>query len=246
MNRLIRAELRKLFTTRWWWVTIIATLAMGPVSAVTSALSSTRTTGSLGSPAAIHHVLATAALTSMVMLAMGIAATAGEYRHSTSIPTFLITPRRRDVIIAKVLTIGMVGGALGAITFGLSLAAAVPALSSKGVHHLAGDTAQMWIGCTVVSAAYGALGTAIGALARSTMAAMVAAFTWAYFVEATFLDTVFPSLGKWLPTGANIAVTHTTEHPGDLLNPPVAAAVLALWTAALTLTALRVATRREV
>jgi ABC-type transport system involved in multi-copper enzyme maturation permease subunit len=246
MNRLIRAELRKLFTTTWWKVTIITTLAMGPVSAVSAALSWKRTTGLPGSPAEIHHVLSTAALTSMVMLAMGIAAAAGEYRHSTSIPTFLITPRRRDVIIAKLLTIGLVGGALGAVTFGLSVAAAVPALSSKGVHHLAGDTAQMWIGCTVVSAAYGALGTAIGALARSTVVAMIAAFTWAFFIEASFLDTVFPSLGKWLPTGANIAITHTTAHPGDLLNPSIAAAVLAVWTAAITVTALRVATRRDV
>jgi hypothetical protein len=246
MNRLIRSELRKLATTTWWKVTVLVTLVMGPVAAVTSALTSKRTAASLGSPEAIHHVLATAALTSMVMLAMGIACSAGEYRHSTSIPTFLITPRRRDVIIAKVITIGVVGALIGAITFGLSLAGAIPALSSQGVHHLAGDTAQMWIGCTVVSAAYGALGVALGALTRNTVAAIVAAVTWAYFVEAAFLDAVFPSLGKWLPTGANLAITHTTEHPGDLLTPWVAVVALAGWTAALTIGAVRVTTRRDV
>ncbi len=246
MNRLIRSELRKLTTTRWFKITVVTTLVVGPVSAVSSALTSQRPASSLGSDAAIHHVLAIAALTSIVMLAVGIAATAGEYRHSTSIPTFLVTPRRRDVVIAKLLTITMVGGLLGAITFGLSVAVAVPALSSQGVHHLAGDLPQMWIGCAVVSAVYGALGTAIGALTRSTVVAMIAAFTWVYFIEAAFLDTVWPSLGKWLPTGANMAITHTTEHPGQLLSPAAAVGVLVGWTAVVTLTALCLATRRDV
>ena len=50
---------------------------------------------------------------------------------------------------------------------------------------------------------------------------------------------MFPSLGKWLPTGANLAITHTTEHPGDLLTPWVAVVALAGWTAALTIGAVR-------
>ena len=246
MNNLVRSELRKLATTLWFKITLATTLVLGPVSAVTNALTSKKPAALLGSAVSIHHVLSIAPLTSMVMMAVGIAMVGGEYRHGTSIPTFLITPRRRNVIIAKLITATVLGAVIGAITFGLSLAAAIPSLSSKGVHHLAGDTTQMWLGCAAATALYAALGIAIGAVTRSTVVAIIGTLAWVFFIEGTFLDNVFPSLGKWLPTGANMAVTHTSEHLARLLNPVQAAIVLVAWTAALTTTGLRASIRRDV
>jgi hypothetical protein len=52
-------------------------------------------TAPLGTVESTHHILSTAALTSMVMLGVGIAAVGGEYRHGTNVTTFLVTPRRR-------------------------------------------------------------------------------------------------------------------------------------------------------
>ena len=119
MNRLIRAEIRKLLTTSWFKVTLAVAAILGPVSAVAIALT-WKGDVPLGSSDGIHRVLGSAALTSMVMLGVGIAAMAGEYRHNTSIPTFLITPRRRDVIVAKLITITGVGAIVGGLIVGAS------------------------------------------------------------------------------------------------------------------------------
>src|SRR4051794_10494361 len=67
----------------------------------------------------VHGVLSISAVTSLVMLGAGIATMAGEFRHGTCMPTFLISPRRSQMIVAKVITITGVGAALGAISFGL-------------------------------------------------------------------------------------------------------------------------------
>ncbi len=247
MNDLIRSEVRKLATTNWFKITLAAAFVLAPLSAVSNALAGgTKSLATLGTPDSIHHVLAAAALTSMVMLAVGISAIAGEYRHSTSIPTFLITPRRRDVLIAKLITVTALGAIVGAVGFGLSLAAAVPALSSRGVHHLAGDTPQMWVGCVIVSALFGALGVALGALTRSTVVAIIGAIGWAVLIEVGLLANLAPAVGKWLPTGANIAISRTVSHPELLLPPVVATVVLIAWTALLAGTATRFVLRREI
>ena len=94
MTRLMRSEIRKLTSVTWFKVTVIVAMVLMPVSAVTNVLQSgTKGGPALGSPANIHRVLSSSALTSMVMLAIGIAMAANEYRHNTSIPTFLVTPR---------------------------------------------------------------------------------------------------------------------------------------------------------
>ena len=244
MNRLIRAEIRKLLTTSWFKVTLAVAAILGPVSAVAIALT-WKGDVPLGSSDGIHRVLGSAALTSMVMLGVGIAAMAGEYRHNTSIPTFLITPRRRDVIVAKLITITGVGAIVGGISFAIALAAAVPALGSQGVHHLAGDTGQMFVGAMLASALYGALGVAIGALTRSTVTAIIAAVVWVQLVEASLLPAILPAVAKWLPTGANMAITHTAGPNAQLLAPALAMTVLLAWTAVLSITAARFTIRRD-
>jgi hypothetical protein len=89
---------------------------------------------------------------------------AGEFRHGSSVPTFLISPRRRDVVMAKLVTITGLGAVVGATSFGLAVAVAVPALAHKGIHHLAGDTPQMWIAATIATALFGAAGIALGSI----------------------------------------------------------------------------------
>ena len=247
MTRLVNSEFRKLFTTTWFKITVVATVVLGPVSAVSNVYTgAANDRAGLASTQSIHHILSLAALTSMVMLAVGIGAMAGEYRHGTALPTFLVTPRRGRVVVAKLVTVAVIGAALSAIAFGLSLAAAVPALSAHGIHHLAGDTGQMWVGAIVTGALFGALGVAIGAVTRNTVVAIIATLVWVQFIEEAFLASVIPSIGRWLPTGANLAITHTSNDPHQLLAPAAAAIVLIAWTALLATGASRFVTGRDV
>ncbi len=247
MTRLVRSELRKLTSVTWFKLTIAVATALVPVSTIINVLQSGKKGGpALGSAANIHHVLSSSALTSMVMLAVGIAMAANEYRHNTSIPTFLVTPRRRDVVAAKLITATEIGALFGGVAFGCSLAAAIPMFASKGVHHLAGDSVQMLLGAIVATALYGALGVALGSVTRSVVGAIVAALIWVQLVEQAFLDSVFPQLGRWLPTGANLAITHTGSNPRQLLAPITATLVLLVWTVAFAAGATLFAVRRDV
>lgn len=244
MNQLVHSEIRKLTTTRWFRATVIVTVVMAPVFTLLAVFAAKRT-DDVGDTEFVHGVLSISAVTSLVLLAVGIAATAGEFRHGTSVPTFLITPRRRDVLVAKLVTITALGAVLGAACFGLALAVAVPALEHKGVHHLAGDTPQMWVGAVFATALFGALGVALGSITRNMVVAIVGAVGWTYIVEGLVLTQVAPGAGKWLPVGTNMAITHTGDGTG-LLQPIVAGLVLVGWVAASGTVATRLARCRDI
>ena len=244
MNRLIRSEIRKLTTTRWFKLTMAISVAMAPLSAAVNALTA-KTGAGVRTDELIHHTLAVSAFTSIVLLGVGIAAMAGEFRHGTSVPTFLITPRRRAVVVAKLVTVTGLGAIVGAVSFGLAVAAAVPALTHHGIHHLAGDTGQMWVGATVVTALFGTLGVALGAITRNMIIAIIGAIGWTFVIEGSFLAPLVPSIGKWLPAGANMAITHT-GNTSSLLDPSVAVGVLAIWVIGFVWVATTAALHRDV
>src|SRR6478672_11828304 len=129
--------------------------------------------------------------------------------------------------------------------FGLALAIAVPTFASRGVHQLGVDVPQLWLGAALASACFALLGVALGAVTRNTVGAIVAALVWAQLIEVTILQNLIPSLAKWLPTGAAVALT-TVGDNAKLLSPYAAAAALAGWTAVLCLVAAVISMRREV
>ena len=244
MNQLIHSEIRKLATTRWFKITMAITIMMAPVFTLIAVFAAKRA-ADVGDEEFVHGVLSISAVSSLVLLGVGIASMAGEFRHGTSVPTFLISPRRRDVVVAKLVTITGLGAAVGAISFGLALAVSVPALGHKGIHHLAGDTPQMWIGATVATALFGALGVALGSITRNMVIAIVGAIGWTYLIEGLILTQAVPSASKWLPVGANMAITHTSDGAG-LLQPWVALIVLISWVVAFSVVATRFVVRRDI
>ncbi|MCU1361451.1 MAG: hypothetical protein JWN99_2740 [Ilumatobacteraceae bacterium] len=244
MNKLIHSEIRKLTTMRWFTIIVVFTIVMAPVFTLLGAFVAKRGPD-VGDDEFVHGVLSVSALSSLVLLGMGIASMAGEFRHGTSVPTFLISPRRRDVVVAKLITITGLGAAVGAVSFGLALAVAVPALDHKGIHHLAGDTPQMWIGATLATALFGALGVALGSITRNVVIAIVGAIGWTYLIEGVILTQALPSASKWLPVGTNMAITHTGDGTG-VLQPGIALLLLIAWVVAFSGVAMRLILRRDV
>jgi ABC-type transport system involved in multi-copper enzyme maturation permease subunit len=244
MNRLIHSEVRKLITTRWFKIAMTVTIVMAPVFTLLAVFAAKRAPD-VGDEEFIHGVLSISAVSSLVLLAVGIATIAGEFRHGTSVPTFLITPRRRDVVVAKLVTITGLGAIVGATSFGLALVVALPALGHKGIHHPAGDTPQMWLGATVATALFGALGVALGSITRNMVIAIIGAVGWTYLIEGLILTQALPSASKWLPVGANMAITRTGDGPG-LLQPWVALLVLITWVVAFGGGAARFVLRRDI
>jgi ABC-type transport system involved in multi-copper enzyme maturation permease subunit len=245
MIRLVRIELLKLRTTPALSVALALAFLLTVTSVLTTILLAGQPgTAPLGSVENVSHVLAIGVVTSFSMLILGVMLSAGEDRHRTSLSTYLAEPRRGRVLVAKLLTAALVGTVGGAVVFGLDLAIALPVYAAKGVHHLPVDVASLWTGTTLLTACFGLLGVALGALTRNTVAAIIGALVWAAVIELAVLQPLFPSLAKWLPTGAAVSLTVATDHSG-MLPPAAAALVLVGWAAAVALLASRITLRRE-
>ena len=244
MKRLVSEELFKLRTTPAAWVALAVTVSLGIASVVSNILVPTAGPA-FASVDHVNHALSVSALTSMVMLTIGILVMAGEYRHRTIMQTYLGEPRRARVLIAKLTTIGVLGAVLGAAVFGIAYAVAVVVYAANGVHSLPVDLTQLWLGATLATAVYGLLGVALGALTRSTVAAIVGGITWAMIIENGILQIAVPEVAKWLPTGAGVAVTSVGSVGSELLPPGLAALVLVGWAAVLAGVAARISLSRE-
>ena len=94
MNRLISLELHKLRTTPAAWVAIVITVLLGALSVATNTLGPITPGGPAFGSTDHVHTLSVSALTSMVMLSIGVIMVASEYRTRTIVSTFLATPQR--------------------------------------------------------------------------------------------------------------------------------------------------------
>ena len=77
----------------------------------------------------------------------------GEYRHQTITTTFLASPRRRDVVIAKIAADALTGAAMGVLSIVVTATIAVPWLLANGVDLDAdGRAARVAVGLVVSTA----------------------------------------------------------------------------------------------
>jgi ABC-2 type transport system permease protein len=244
---LVRIEWFKLRTTPALAVSFACTLGLVMVAAATNVfLAGQQGLADLGTPDNVGKVFAVGAVTSTVMLVIGIVIGAGEHRDRTMVGTLLAEPRRGRIVAAKLVTSGAVGAAVGASVFASTYAVAVALFAIRGVHTLPIDVTGLALGTVLVTACYAVLGVALGTLTRNLMTAIVAGLIWVTVIELAILQPLVPSLAKWLPTGAAVALT-TVRHTGDqLLAPGAAALVLLGWALAVCIVAMRTSVRREV
>jgi ABC-2 type transport system permease protein len=175
----------------------------------------------------------------------GIMLITSEYRYGTIRPTFLVTPRRSRVLVAKLaagllagLVFGVAGEALG-FTIGLVI------LEVRGIPYApdTGTTVLMLGGTVAASALWSAIGVGLGAILRSQVGAIIALLAWGFVVE-NLLFAFVPSVGRFAPGQAQDGLLGVTGK--HLLSPAAGAATLIAWTAALALAGVFLAARRDV
>jgi len=224
----VRSELRKIRSTRLWWGLLIGAVVYTLIQAAASAALAGQAAGngqpataSLDTAAAIRGVYASAAFSGAYIFAMilGITGMTGEYRYQTITPTFLATPRRARVVLAKMLAHLVVGVGYGAVCVVAALVVGGAIVVARG-YGLGLGADRLWpsIGLGIVAVGlWTLLGIGIGTLIRNQVAAVLVAVFVTFLVEplATFilaandLDTIV----KWLPTNASAALTS----PGSTL-----------------------------
>ena len=243
--RLARAEVRKLFTTR----AVPVSIAIAAVLAVASVLIDAVVAGksgahALGSTAETYRMLKLGGLSAVVMLIIGILAAGGEFRHRTIVPALLATPDRTPLFVVKVAVVAVLGAVFSAVIFGLGLGTVAATLAAHGIHNLPAQTGRLYLGSVIAGACFGMIGVALGALTRNTVGAIVAAIAWAIFVEQIILQTVAPSLEKWLPVGASLGLTNPPS--ASVLPPALAGLVLTCYAMVLLVAASVTTIRRDV
>jgi ABC-2 type transport system permease protein len=212
MTRLVHAELLKLWTTRTARV-LLALAAAGTAALTVVVLTFAGRPGqpALGDDALRQLVLAPNGPLTLAALVLGILGMAGEFRHGTATPTFLITPVRGRVVAAKLVAAVVAGLAIALVAAAVVLAIALPWLPAKGVHATVADPG---LGARVAGlAAAVALSAALGALLRNQFAAVIVGLLWWQgSIEQLLVGTLGrPGLERWLPDGAALALTA----PGD-------------------------------
>lgn len=242
MRTLIVTEWTKLRTVRATW--LILAIQQALIVAGVSGLAVADT--DLTTPAGVSGLLAHAGIASAILsLVLGITAVAGEYRHRSVTDTYLATPTRTPVIIAKLATYGTVGVLFGAISAVTGLATtAIWVTAKSGTLDLAAARAdRIIIGIVAFNLVYAVLGVSIGALIRNLTGAVTAALVWIVLVETTAAN-LLGDLGRWLPNRAGMAL-NTMPIPG-LLPQWGAGLVLAGYAAVFAVVAMTTTVRRDV
>jgi ABC-2 type transport system permease protein len=228
MRRLVRAELRKLSTTRTFWWTMITAVAFAPLGVVLAIHGGT-SEAPLASTEGFRNAIGWGASGGVLMIVVGVLVVAGEFRFNTITSTFLITPRRGRVVVAKLAATALVGVALAVATSLATLATALPLLSSRGVDlgaHV-GDTAFVVLGGIASVSIGGLLGVGIGSIVTNQTAAITATLIWMFVIEGPIANFA-TGVGRWLPGGASSALSGIEPASGSLLP---------MWGGALVLTA---------
>ncbi len=199
----------------------------------------------LGSAGDLADVVGISSLPAFVMLLLGVLAMAGEYQHRTITATFLATPSRGRVLVAKLGAVGVVGPLVALAIMGAALAAALPPMWIDGVpiDLIPRSVLEAFGGNLLAASLFGVLGVSLGAVIRNQLAAVIIAIGWAFLIEGIVSLFLSPDTVRWMPGfAAQAVVSHGTE----LLPLWAAAGLLAAYATLGVLIATRLTLTRDI
>lgn len=193
--RLIRSEFLKIRTTNLWWLFLLGALALLALAFTINAFQldfvldppaeaqldpqTEAQFAVLRTPAAMTSFLVTSGqyFGLMFVLLIGIITVTNEFHHQTATATFLASPHRTAVILAKTVAAGVFGVILWAITTAINIPATAWYLNLQDAPSAFGDAAvQRAIALNLLAYILWALiGVGIGVLIRSQIGATVTA-----------------------------------------------------------------------
>ena len=251
----LRIEVRRLLTTRTWWVLGAMAVAVGGVITALTVAGS----GESALPAldVFTGALTGGVQTSYLLTAIvGISAVASEHRHRTLTTTYLATPDRAKAIAAKLIVLLGYGGAAGIAIMAACAAIAGPWLAARGLLDGPLDLAgvlRAGLGGTAAIALMTAIGGAVGALVPNQVAALGGLMIYLFALEPSINSLASTRAAyPFLPGGCVQALTYTgstafgSPSGATLLHPLIGAGILAGYTLAIVAAAIRITVGRDV
>lgn len=192
MTAAVRAEWRKLVSTRLWWVLAILMFAYLVFIAAMLAISFTVEVSGAAADQQLGGVEAALTSYSVVSpigyvfpLIMGSLLVTTEFRHHTITETLLVQPARGAMLGAKLVVAAVVGLAYGVVGTAAVLVGAAPLLGLRGDGAGLGNHRVLAVltMSILVLGIWAGLGAAFGALVRNQVAAIIAIVAFTQFVE---------------------------------------------------------------
>jgi ABC-2 type transport system permease protein len=223
MTALLSTEMLKIRTTRVWWGMLIGLLVWAVLWSLPNAFFAGADLGADAGGAvippmtddAMARTVYTSALTSFgyaFTLVLGILVVSGEYRHQTVTPTFLATPRRQRVVLAKwgaASAYSLLYGVLAILAASVVDAAILLARGQElnlGAEGLPRALVFALLGFVL----WGLIGIGVGTLVGNQVVAILVGigFIFVEFVGTAVLSFVSwgPALLKWFPSNATMAM----------------------------------------
>jgi ABC-2 type transport system permease protein len=184
-------EVRKSLSTRSGVALVASATVLAPVAMALVTASAPDPIRSATAP-----VVMTGMLSVLVVIALGVLSTAGEWTHGSVQTTYLLEPRRSRVLAAKALAVAGLGAAAAAVA--ALLASAVLAVAEPSASFTGG--ARTVAVLAIAGAAFALLGAGVGAALGNTAGAL----TGVYLVNLAvlpLLQVFAPSLADTVDPG---------------------------------------------
>jgi ABC-type transport system involved in multi-copper enzyme maturation permease subunit len=233
LGHLIRSEFKKISSTRLWWALLIGAVLFSLVQSVATAAMAGQAMGApepaiagLDNDATIRLVYPAAMFTGTYIFALviGVTGMTGEYRYQTITSTFLVSPKRQRVVLAKILAHVVMGVIYGVVGMLAVFVGGGATMLIRG-HGLGLGADMLWpsTGLSILAVAiWAVMGIGIGTLIRNQVAAIVVAVLITLLIEP-IISLVLSAVeadwaAKWLPSNASTALMTPDNQMLDYLD----------------------------
>ena len=239
----LRAEIIKVRSTRTTLGLVLGMIAIILLFVILTALLTS--VGELSQREQQRNLFSIGSFAGLFAALAGIMLVTGEYRFGTIRPTYLFTPKRSLVLVAKVVAALVAGFGFALIGEILSVGIGGVILNQRSISVALTDHdyTLITIGTLIGTALWGGIGVGLGMIVRNQVGAIIGLLAWGFVIQ-NLLFGLAPSVGRWTPDQAqNGLMGLTTSH---LLDPAVGGVVLVGWTIAICVAGAVMAARRDV
>ncbi|MGQ0480500.1 MAG: hypothetical protein ACT4O0_05650 [Pseudonocardia sp.] len=225
---LLRAELRKTYSTSIWWALLIPAALLSLLVNLVTAQGANLPFGP-----ALAMALALGSFSAKLAVVYGVVSASGEFRHRTITTSYLTAPGRPLLITAKALVAALVGAVYAAVC---SLVGLLGALFGGGLSDgQAGSLLAVCAASVVTFALWAVLGVGVAMMLANQLVAIVGVLVYLMLVEQILVGlaalTGFGEIEEYLPGGSGGAVLTGLAGDDDLAGSLLTSGVLPWWLA---------------
>jgi ABC-2 type transport system permease protein len=263
MSGVLRAEFRRISTTKLWWIVLICIFVLSAgYAALPAAVALLQSRAGVASspftdPGIIRSIYNGGNVLSRILaMVVGIVAVGSDYRYGTLAASYLATPRRVRLLLGKAEALLIFGVIYGITSVAAGMLVSVPFVLAQGGTFLLDEPAtwrSLILGvCSI--ALWTLIGMGIGILIKNMLVALVVGILLGFLVEPVVSIVFF--LKRWdqllnlMPSGATNAMLEITSPVLFAGHDPtpwwLAAMVLGAWCLLPALAGALSAVRRDI